>query len=322
MILVTGGSGFIGAALVRALVEKGETVRVFDNGFRGANAKRLADVQHQFFSGDIRDPQELLSACEGCDEIIHLAFINGTEYFYSMPDTVLDVGVRGMCNVLDVCEELQIKKLLVASSSEVYQTATVVPTPETVPLVIPNPYNARYSYAAGKIISEMMAIHNMSRFDHMVIVRPHNIYGPDMGNEHVIPQMARRIKATGELVFQGHEPPETMNGERVFWGAAQTRAFCYIADAVRGFMVAREHGIHGQIYNVGTQEEVAIVNLARLIAAQAKCKLIIKSMDGPVGSEGGTQRRCPDISKLAQLGYKPLVPLQTGLQETVEWYLR
>jgi UDP-glucose 4-epimerase len=321
-ILVTGGFGFIGAALVRALAASGDKVRVYDNSFRGTQG-RLESVDCEYVEGDIRDPHRLFDACEGCDEIIHLAFINGTENFYSMPGEVLDVGTRGMLNVLDACEVRGIKRLFLASSSEVYQSAAVVPTPEVVPLVIPDPYNARYSYAAGKIISEMLAIHSLAKFEHLIIVRPHNIYGPDMGEEHVIPQMARRIKRDGLLTFQGQEPPEVMNkGERPFWGAAQTRAFCYISDAINGFLIAREQGVSGQIYNVGTSEEVAIVQLARLIAAEAKSKLVIKSMDGAVVGDGGTQRRCPDMSKLEALGYRQTIPLAAGLKKTLEWYWR
>jgi nucleoside-diphosphate-sugar epimerase len=322
MILVTGGCGFIGSALVKALVTSGETVRVFDNEFRGKSS-RLTNVTHQFIRGDICDRKSFVEACEGCNEIIHLAFINGTSNFYSMPGVVLDVGVRGMCNVLDACRVHGINRLLLASSSEVYQTAPSVPTNEKVPLVIPDPYNARYSYAAGKIISEMMAIHNADNFEKLVIVRPHNIYGPDMGNEHVIPQMAKRIKVEDELIFEGQDQPETFaaNGARVFWGVTQTRAFCYISDAVAGIMIARERGIHRQIYNVGTQDEIAILDLARKIAGIAGKSVKVRSIDGIVG-EGGTLRRCPDIAKLAELGYNPTMTLDQGLRKTLEWYWR
>ena len=324
MILVTGGYGFIGSALVKALVASGQKVRVLDDCFRGKSS-RLADVEHQFISGDICKRDTVIEASRDCDEIIHLAFINGTENFYSMPGAVLDVGVKGICNVLDASFVNGIPNLLLASSSEVYQTPPEVPTTEKVPLVIPDPYNARYSYAAGKIISEMMCIHKMDEFEKMIIVRPHNIYGPDMGNEHVIPQMAERIKVDGELVFLGQEPPETMNknGARVFWGVTQTRSFCYISDAVAGLMIAREKGIHGQIYNIGNEDEIPILDLARKIASIAGKPIKVRSMDGPaIVGEGGTLRRCPDISKITELGYRQTVSLDRGLHETLEWYWR
>lgn len=326
MILVTGGYGFIGSALVKALVASGQKVRVLDNEFRGQHI-RLAGVEHECVFGDIRDPNTVVHASLGCDEIIHMAFINGTGNFYSMPAEVLRVGVKGICNVLDACRINGIPNLLLASSSEVYQTAAEVPTTEVVPLIIPDPYNARYSYAAGKIISEMMCIHSMDMFDKMIIVRPHNIYGPDMGNEHVIPQMAERIKVDGELVFLGQEPPETMNknGARVFWGMAQTRSFCYISDAVAALMIAREKGINGQIYNIGNEDEIAILDLARKIARIAGKPIQVRSMDGIGGGidgDGGTLRRCPDISKIAGMGYRQTVTLDYGLRKTLEWYWR
>src|SRR5687768_5243217 len=103
-ILVTGGTGFLGRSLVRALVSRGEKVRVFDNDFRGS-FKKLADVEDriEFVSGDIRDPQAVLEACKNVSMVCHLAFINGTEFFYSKPELVLEVGVKGMVNVLDAC---------------------------------------------------------------------------------------------------------------------------------------------------------------------------------------------------------------------------
>jgi nucleoside-diphosphate-sugar epimerase len=244
-----------------------------------------------------------------------------------MPADVLEVGVKGICNVLDACKINSIPNLLLASSSEVYQSATEVPTPEKVPLVIPDPFNARYSYAAGKIISEMMCIHNMEvyPFEKVIIVRPHNVYGPDMGNEHVIPQMAQRIKSDGELIFQGQEPPDVMNtnGHRVFWGVGQTRSFCYISDAVAALMIAREHGTHGQIYNIGNEDEIAILDLARKIAGIAGKPIQVRSMDGsPPMAPGEALRRCPDISKIAELGYRQTVTLDYGLRKTLEWYWR
>src|SRR5262249_16017841 len=148
-----------------------------------------------------------------------------------------------------------------------------VPTTEQVPLVIPDPYNARYSYAAGKILSEMVLLHNLDKFEKASIVRPHNIYGPDMGNEHVIPQMAQRIQKDGELTFLGQEPTEVTNipknGARTFYGVQQTRSFCYISDAISALLLVREKGDHGQIYNIGNEDEIPILGLAQKIAGIA-----------------------------------------------------
>src|SRR6185295_17443274 len=198
-ILVTGGSGFVGSGLVKALVKAGHGVRVLDDNSRGC-PRRLAGVAKdiEFIAGDIRDAARVEKATVGMDEVHHLAFVNGTEFFYSQPDLVLDVGVRGMVNVIDACRKHGIGTLVLASSSEVYQTPPKVPTAENAPLSIPDPLNPRYSYGGGKLISELMAI-NYGRkfFERVLIFRPHNIYGPDMGWEHVIPQFALRVKKLG-----------------------------------------------------------------------------------------------------------------------------
>jgi nucleoside-diphosphate-sugar epimerase len=314
-ILVTGGSGFIGSGLVKALVKAGHRVRVLDDNSRGA-PRRLAEVEKEieFIAGDIRDADAVSRASASMDEVHHLAFVNGTEFFYSQPELVLDVGVRGMVNVIDACRARNVGRLILASSSEVYQTPPTVPTDETAPLSIPDPLNPRYSYGGGKLISELMAI-NFGReyFERVLIFRPHNVYGPDMGWEHVVPQFALRLnkvaaaQPTGVLRFdiQG-------TGE-------ETRSFCYIDDLVAGVLVMREKGDHLGIYHVGTMEEVSIADLASRIAALAGRE--IQLVPGPLQA-GGTPRRCPDISRLSKLGYKPRVALDEGLRPTADWYWR
>ena len=107
----------------------------------------------------------------------------------------MEVGVKGMMNVIDGCIKENVKELVLASSSEVYQTAGKIPTGENVSLVIPDPLNPRYSYGAGKIISELLALnYGRKHFNRTIIFRPHNIYGPDMGWEHAIPQLILRMK--------------------------------------------------------------------------------------------------------------------------------
>jgi nucleoside-diphosphate-sugar epimerase len=242
----------------------------------------------------------------------HLAFVNGTEFFYTMPELVLDVGVRGMVNVIDACRKHGVGTLILASSSEVYQTPPVIPTPEDVALVVPDVLNPRYSYGAGKLISEVMAV-NFGRkfFERVLIFRPHNVYGPDMGWEHVIPQFALRLHKLAQAQPSGQLRFEIQGS------GSETRSFCYVDDLVAGVMVMREKGEHLGIYHVGTTEEVAIADLARRVAAAAGRE--IELMAGPLQA-GGTPRRCPDISKLARLGYQPRVPLDAGLKPTLDWY--
>ena len=210
-------------------------------------------------------PRRSHAAVRGIDEVHHLAFVNGTEFFYSAPELVLDVGVKGMVNVIDACRAANgVGSLVLASSSEVYQTPPQVPTDESAPLVVPDPTNPRYSYGGGKIISELMAI-NYGRkfFDRVLIFRPHNVYGPDMGCEHVIPQFALRLKRAAAQHQSGKVPFEIQGDGR------QTRSFCHVDDLVRGVMVMRAKGEHLGIYHVGTTEEITIADLARRIAAHA-----------------------------------------------------
>ena len=312
-ILVTGGSGFIGSGLVKALVRAGHRVRVLDDNSRG-RPRRLLDVERdiEFGAGDVRDPAAVNEAARGMDEVHHLAFVNGTEFFYSAPDLVLDVGVRGMINVIDACRAHGIGILILASSSEVYQTPPHTPTDETAPLTVPDPMNPRYSYGAGKLISEIMAI-NFGRkyFERVLVFRPHNVYGPDMGWEHVIPQFALRLQRLTAGQPQGRLRFEIQGTGR------ETRSFCHVDDLVSGVMTMRGKGEHLGIYHVGTMEEVAIADVAHLVARAAGRE--IELVPGPLAA-GGTPRRCPDISKLARLGYKPAVPLEQGLKPTLDWY--
>ena len=314
-ILVTGGSGFIGSGLVKALVKAGHRVRVLDDNSRG-RPRRLTEVEKdiEFIAGDIRDAEAVSRATAGMDEVHHLAFVNGTEFFYTQPDLVLDVGVRGMINVIDACRAQGVGKLILASSSEVYQTPPQVPTDETAPLSIPDPLNPRYSYGGGKLISELMAI-NFGRkyFERVLIFRPHNVYGPDMGWEHVVPQFALRLKTLADAQASGALRFDIQGTGQ------ETRSFCYIDDLVAGVIAMRERGEHLGIYHVGTADEVAIADVARRIARIAGRE--IQLVPGPLQA-GGTPRRCPDISKLQRLGYKPRVSLDEGLKATVDWYWR
>jgi nucleoside-diphosphate-sugar epimerase len=312
-VLVTGGSGFIGSALVKALVHQGETVRVFDDNSRGA-LRRLQEVERdiEFVNGDIRDAGAVDAALRGVDEVHHLAFVNGTATFYSAPDLVLDVGVKGIVNVIDGCRRHGVGSLILASSSEVYQSPPQVPTNESVPLVVPDPLNPRLSYGAGKIISEMMVInYGRQHFERALIFRPHNVYGPDMGFDHVIPQFALRLKHATDAQARGPLPfPIQGSG-------AETRSFCHVDDLVRGVMVMRERGEQLNIYHIGTTEEVSIADLARRMAAIAGREIALVPSAVLTGS---TPRRCPDISKLAALGYSPRVALDDGLPPTLKWY--
>lgn len=313
-ILVTGGTGFIGSALVKALIENGEKVRVLDNQSRGS-MRRLKEVKgkFEFIKGDIRNSRLVEKACKGVDSVIHLAYINGTQFFYTKPELVLEVGVKGMINVLDGCIKQKVAELVLVSSSEVYQTPPIIPTPETVPLIVPDPLNPRYSYGGGKIISELLAInYGRKYFKRVLIVRPHNVYGPDMGWEHVMPQIALRIK---KLI--NNKKGKGVINLSIQGSGKETRAFLYIDDFIQGILKVLEKGKHLEIYNIGTMEETSINQLAQVIGRCFDRR--IKIVAGKL-SQGSTLRRCPDTTKLKKLGFKPSYSLKKGLQETIEWY--
>jgi nucleoside-diphosphate-sugar epimerase len=311
--LVTGGTGFIGAALVLRLLAEGHRVRVLDNNSRGAErrlGRALADVE--MIVGDIRDPDCVSKATHGVDAVHHLAYVNGTENFYKHPDLVLEVGAKGMINVVDACIAHGVQELIVASSSEVYQSPPQVPTDETAPLVVPDLMNPRYSYGGGKLFSELYAINVAARrLARVVLYRPHNVYGPDMGFEHVIPQFAVRLKRladatpTGELTF-----PIQGTGQ-------ETRSFCYIDDFVDGLIAIQDRGAASNLYHIGTTEEVTVADLAQRIAS--KLGREIRLVTSPVLA-GSTPRRCPAIDKLEALEYRQKVPLESGLVPTCKWY--
>jgi nucleoside-diphosphate-sugar epimerase len=313
--LVTGGTGFIGSALVKSLLQAGHRVRVLDSGFRGVPG-RLADVAGglELVNADIRNADAVRSAASGVDGVIHLAYVNGTRYFYEQPELVLDVGIRGMLNVLDACRQAGVKDLVVASSSEVYQTPPVTPTDETVPLSIPDVLNPRYSYGGGKLAVELMAInYGRTGFDRVVIFRPHNVYGPDMGWEHVIPEFSCRAADAIEQSPAG-PVPFSIQGD-----GKQTRAFVHIDDFTDGLMRVIEKGKHLNIYHIGNPEEVSIGQLAKSVVRCLGREADLK--EGPAAA-GGTPRRSPDIRKLMGLGFAPRISLSAGLPPVVAWYAK
>ena len=307
--LVTGGSGFLGYNIIKTLI-KNHNVTVLDNHFRGSQKKFLKIKKRiKIINCDIRNLKKVEHKLKNIDVVIHLAYINGTEFFYSKPAEVLDVGVKGLVNVLDFCIKKKIKELYLASSSEVYHQPEKVPTKENEAILkIPDVYNPRYSYAGGKIITELAGVHYGKKyFKKLIIFRPHNVYGEDMGSEHVIPQFIKRMKK--------------LKKKRDFFIRStgnEVRSFIYIDDFVKAFDILIKRGRHLQIYNIGNPEKIKIKNLAKKIAKIMKKKIKIKK--SKKNFKGGTDMRCPDISKLKKIGFKPEVGLTEGLSRTIRWY--
>lgn len=303
--LVTGGTGFIGSNICDLLVRQGHRVTIFDNNSRG-NLKKIKKFKKKikFIKGDIRDKKKVYKSLKNINAVIHLAYINGTKYFYQKPDLILDVAIKGLINIFDGCRKYKIKELYLASSSEVYQTPLEVPTTEKEPLKIPDIYNPRYSYGGGKILTELMGInYGKKYFKKLIIFRPHNVYGTDMGNEHVIPELIYKIRQN-----------KTNNYLQIQGTGKEIRSFIYIKDFVLGFDRILKKGKHLQIYNIGTTKSITIKNLALKISKILKKKIIIKS--APL-KRGGTKVRTPNITKLKKIGFQPKYSLDQGLREII-----
>ena len=302
--LVTGGTGFIGSNISNLLVNKGHKVKIFDNNSRGSIQKiKNFKKKIKFIKGDVRNKQSLNKALKNTDAVIHLAYVNGTKYFYSKPVLVLDIAIKGILNVIEGCIKNKIKELYLASSSEVYQTPNKIPTDENESLKIPNIFNPRYSYGGGKILTELMGIHYGKKyFKKLVIFRPHNVYGPNMGHEHVIPQFINRFKSLKGKNF------------KIQGTGNEIRSFIYIKDFLNAFNLILNRGKHLGVYNIGTNEKIQIKNLAYKLSKILKKKIILKKT--PI-AKGGTKIRIPNIKKIKKLGFIPKFYLDKGLRETL-----
>lgn len=313
-VVVTGGGGFIGAYLVKRLVRDGWDVSVVDTMVRG-DASRFAEVADdvRLVTADVRDESAMHDAFAGAEVVMHLAAINGTENFYTRPELVLDVGLRGALAVVGACRSADVPDLVVASTAEVYQTPPIVPTPETVPLTLPNSLNPRYSYGGSKIVSELIAFnYAQEHFRKVQVFRPHNVYGPDMGWKHVVPQFVLRAADALETSV-GAPAPFAIQGD-----GSETRAFCFVDDIVDGIIRMYLSGAHREIYHIGNDDEVSIADLAQRIGRGLGGELVLEPTPGP---EGATPRRSPDLTKMRALGYEPSVDLDEGLRRTIAWYL-
>jgi dTDP-glucose 4,6-dehydratase/UDP-glucose 4-epimerase len=314
-VLVTGGAGFIGSSLCKHLYGLGHEVTVLDDLSRG-KAERLRNTPVNLIPGDIRDEMKVHRAVQGQDAVIHLAYLQGTQTFYAEPRQVLDVALRGVLNLMSACEQWGCGDFLLVSSSEAYQVAPEVPTGEDVPLTVPDVLNPRYSYGGGKIASELVTLawQRTGVLDRAVIARPHNIYGPDMGREHVIPEFCLRMN---QLVKE--QPSAAILPFPIQGTGLETRSFCYISDCVEQLALLLEKGQTG-VYHVGTMVERSIEQVAHEVAACYGKQ--VKVIPGTL-PKGSPPKRLPDTTKMDQLaGIGNLVrtPFKDGLSATVTWY--
>ncbi len=311
--LVTGACGFIGSALVKKLVSENHFVRCFDDFSRGS-ANRLQSILNDIdiIQGDIRDADAVSKATKGMDCVIHLAYINGTRFFYEKPELILEVALKGITNVIDACIRHNVSQLFYASSSEVYQSPKCIPTNESAELIIPDVLNPRYSYGGGKAISELMVInYGRNYFDKAVIFRPHNVYGENMGWEHVIPELIKKICT---LKYSDSISPKqlTMQGD-----GSETRAFIYIDDFTEALNILLNKAQHMNVYHIGNPDERSIKSITSKILKALDCDYAI--VPGAL-QQGSTLRRCPDISKISALGFTPQCHINDYLPQVAKWY--
>jgi UDP-glucose 4-epimerase len=322
-IIITGGAGFIGYHLAKRLSgQKGNHITIVDNFFRGkrdADFKALIALPNiTFIEADLTDPKSWKKLGGGYDHVYHLVGINGTRLFYEIPHEVLRIGVSTTMNALDWFRTQNKKKnakILYTSSNEAYGSALEafgklpLPTPESVPLVISDTYNPRWSYGGQKLIGELFFINYAKAYDfRMSIVRPHNFYGPRAGYEHVIPEIIGRVSAK--------TTPFTI------FGADDTRSFCYIDDAVEAIQkVMESKKTDGGTYHIGTKEETVIKDLVEKIFDEMEWspkKTVIKK-----SPKGSVKRRLADVSKIKKdTGWKAKTSLEKGLKKTIDWYVK
>lgn len=313
-VLVTGADGFIGSHLIELLVREGYSVRafVFYNSFNswGWLDHCHKDVAGQFevFAGDIRDPHGVKEAMRGCDAVLHLAALIAIPYSYHSPDTYVDTNIKGTLNVLQAARELDVKRVVHTSTSEVYGTAKFVPITEEHPLQGQSPYSA------SKIAADQLAYSFYASFGlPVVIARPFNTYGPRQSARAVIPTIITQLAAGQKRIKLGAIHP--------------TRDFNHVNDTVNGFLAAlRGKSGLGEVVNFGSNFEISIGDTVSLIGEIMGVEVQIESDSQRLRPEKSeVERLWADNRKAAELfNWKPVYSghegFRRGLTETAKWF--
>lgn len=309
--LLLGGAGFIGAHLARRLLASGRQVTVVDDFSRGRHDGAVDDLVAagaELVSADLTRPQSWAALDPDQDEVYHLVAVVGVRNVERDPWRCQRINTLTTLHLLDWLSPTA--RVFYSSTSEVYAGGVgglvPVPTAEGAPVVITEPTAGRTSYAVSKLWGEAALAHaaRATGFS-WVTGRFHNVYGPRMGMDHVVPEMLAR--ASG--------------GERPFrvWGADQTRAFCYVDDAVDAVVRLMETPrATGRIVHIGTEDETRIADLARLVLGVVGVDPPTLPLPAPPGS---VDRRCPDVALLHALtGHRSTVDLAEGVARTWAWY--
>ena len=308
-VVVTGADGFIGSHLTEQLVKSGRDVRAFvyynsfnSWGWLDTLPKEIKD-NIEIFSGDIRDPNGVREAFKDADIVYHLAALIAIPFSYHSPDSYVDTNIKGTLNVLQAVNSLDISRVLVTSTSEVYGTAQYVPIDEN------HPYQGQSPYSATKIGADRLAESFYRSFDTPVtIVRPFNTYGPRQSARAVIPTIITQLLAGETEIKLGALTP--------------TRDFSYVKDTAAGFMaIAKCDKAIGQEINIATGVEISIGQLAQELIDQINPAAKITCDEQRLRPENSeVNRLLGSNEKIKSLtGWQPEYDLKRGLAETIVW---
>lgn len=318
--LISGGYGFLGSYFVATLQElnhktfkKPAKIIVMDNYITSSKENTIingSDPNLKLIKHDVRKP---LPGGLKADFLVHMAGLASPYYYRKFPLETIQVAVNGTQNFLDFAKKKRAKSLLYFSSSEIYgdPNPSYIPTPEHYWGNV-SPTGPRACYDESKRLGETLCQTYYQLYGVPVkVVRPFNVYGPGMklNDYRVIPTFM--VKA-----LRGEPLPVHDKGN-------QTRTFCYITDAIQGFLKVLASTKNGETYNIGrSDEEINMVSLANMVSRLFPNRATVALVNYPASYPAGEpQRRCPDISKITrELGYKPRVDLKTGLARTAVWF--
>ncbi len=312
--LITGGAGFIGSHLADALVGRGDRVVLLDNLSTG----RLENVDHllghpavTLHQLSILDEGIVRKLVDQSDVVLHLAASVGVELIVRRPLESLTNNIRGTEVVLEACADLG-KRVLVASTSEIYGKNGAGPLKEEADRIMGSPVKTRWSYSAAKVVDEILAYaYWRERGTPSIVVRLFNTVGPRQTGSYgmVVPRFVRQALHGDDVTVYG-------SGE-------QRRCFCHVADTVAGLLSLIDHpGAVGRPFNVGSPEEITINALAERIICKTDSSSRIVRIPYDVAYEEGfedMERRVPDITRINELtGWQPTRSLEDILTDVIE----
>ncbi|MBI4067728.1 GDP-mannose 4,6-dehydratase [Candidatus Gottesmanbacteria bacterium] len=309
LTIVAGGAGFIGTNLCKKLIGEGHRVLAIDNLITSSdkNLKSLLkNPRFRFIKHDIVKPiQSVLRTINyELKTIYHLACPTGVANIKKFGEEMLLTSSLGTFNILELAREHR-AKVLFTSSSEVYGQAQVFPQAEDYFGYV-DPIGYRSPYEEGKRFAESLIMSYVRKFGlDAKIVRVFNTYGPGMSgrDSRVIPKFLRLAQENKPLTVEGD--------------GSQTRTFCFIDDLINGLLIVGKKGKKGEVYNLGSNQEITISDLSRLIIKITGSKSKIRYVKRPIHDH---QRRLPDVGKIKKLGWNKTITLSAGLQKTWDWY--